>query len=206
MNKKAMYKFSYGLFVLTTSYEGKDNGCTINTAIQVASDPNLISIALSKENYTHDMIMGAKRFNISVISQDVSFDIFKRFGFQSGRNVDKFEGFEECVRAENGIYYITIGTNAYFSIEVQQTLDLGSHTLFVGLPTAMEVLSDVPSATYDYYHSKIKPKPEAKKAKEGKTIWRCSICGYEYEGEILPEDFICPVCKHPASYFEKITS
>ncbi len=205
MNTKAMYKFSYGLFVLTTAYEGKDNGCIINTAIQAASEPNQISIALNKVNYTHDLIMGAKRFNISVLSQEASFDIIKRFGFQSGKNVDKFEGFEECVRAENGIYYITEGTNSYFSIEVQKTLDLGSHTLFVGVPEAMEVLSDAPSVTYEYYRNNIKPKPEAGKIKKGKTVWRCRICGYEYEGEILPADFICPVCKHPASDFEKVT-
>ncbi len=205
MDKKAMYKLSYGLFVLTASSAGKDNGCIINTAIQAASEPNQISIAVNKANYTHDMIMETKKFNFSVLTQEASFDIFKRFGFQSGRNADKFDGFAGCARAENGILYITDSTNAYFSVEVKTTVDLGSHTLFIGEPVAMETLSDIPSTTYEYYQNNIKPKPEAVKTQVGKTVWRCVICGYEYEGEELPEDFICPICKHPASDFEKVT-
>ena len=151
MNMKAMYKFSYGLFVLTTAHEGKDNGCIINTAIQAASEPNQISIAVNKANYTHDLIMESMKFNVSVLSQEAKFDTFKRFGFQSGKDVDKFDGFDACVCAENGIYYITDGTNAYFSIDVQKTIDLGSHTMFIGVPAAMEVLIDIPSTTYEYY-------------------------------------------------------
>ena len=204
MNMKAMYKFSYGLFVLTTAHEGKDNGCIINTAIQAASEPNQISIAVNKANYTHDLIMESMKFNVSVLSQEAKFDTFKRFGFQSGKDVDKFDGFDACVRAENGIYYITDGTNAYFSIDVQKTIDLGSHTMFIGVPAAMEVLTDIPSTTYEYYQENIKPKPEPAKTEARKVVWRCRICGYEYEGEVLPADFICPVCKHPASDFEKV--
>ena len=141
---------------------------------------------------------------MSVLSQEAKFDTFKRFGFQSGKDVDKFDGFDACVRAENGIYYITDGTNAYFSIDVQKTIDLGSHTMFIGVPAAMEVLTDIPSTTYEYYQENIKPKPEPAKTEAGKVVWRCRICGYEYEGEVLPADFICPVCKHPASDFEKV--
>ena len=206
MNNKAMYNLSYGLFVLTAKDGEKRNGCITNTAIQVASEPNQISFAVNKANYTHDMAMKTKVCNISVLSEAAEFELFKHFGFQSGRNVDKFADFTDCKTAENGVPYITKGTNAYFSIEITQTVDLGSHTLFIGVPTAMEVLSDVPSATYSFYQSNIKPKPEAvRQTPEGQTVWRCKICGYEYVGEDLPEDFICPICKHPASDFEKVT-
>lgn len=205
MNKKAMHKLSYGLFVLTAKEGDKDNGCIINTAIQAASEPNQMSICVNKANYTHDMIMRTGVFNVSVISQNASFDLFKHFGFQSGKDVDKFDGFDDGKRAENGLFYITEGTNAYFSVKVEKSTDLGSHTMFVGEIIDMEVLSDDLSATYEYYMNNIKPKPEAVgKTKDGQTIWRCRICGYEYVGEELPEDFICPVCKHPASDFEKV--
>lgn len=205
MDKEAMYKLSYGLFVLTTKDESRDNGCIINTAFQVTSTPNQISICLNKANYTHGMLLKAGEFNISVISQDVGFDLFKRFGFQSGKDVDKFAAFPDVKRGNNGIYYITRGTNAFISVKVNKTEDLGSHTMFIGEITDMEVLSESPSATYEYYMSTIKPKPEqVGKTEEGKTIWRCTICGYEYVGEDLPEDFICPVCKHPAADFEKV--
>lgn len=206
MDNKAMYKLSYGLFVLTAKDGNKENGCITNTAIQVASEPNQISFAVNKANYTHDMIMKSMKCNISVISEAADFELFKHFGFQSGRDVDKFADFKDIAYAENGIPYITKGINAYFSIDVKQTVDLGSHTLFIGEPVAMEVLSDTASATYSYYQSNIKPKPEAVgKTSDGQTVWRCKICGYEYVGEELPEDFICPVCKHPASDFEKVT-
>ncbi|MBQ9438857.1 MAG: flavin reductase [Lachnospiraceae bacterium] len=205
MNNKAMYKLSYGLFVLTAKSGEKENGCITNTAVQVASEPNTISFAVNKANYTHDMVMHTKKCNISVISEKVDFALFKRFGFQSGRDVDKFAGFADYEHAENGVPYITRGTNAYFSIKVTQTVDLGSHTLFIGVPTAMEVLAEAKSVTYEYYQSNIKPKPEkAGETKDGQTIWRCVICGYEYVGEELPDDFICPVCKHPKADFEKI--
>ena len=205
MDPKAMYKLSYGLFVLTAKDEEKANGCITNTAIQVASDPNQISFAINKANYTHDMVQKGKRANISVISEETSFDLFKHFGFQSGRDVDKFAGFTDYKLAENGIPYIIQGTNAYFSIDVKQAVDLGSHTLFIGEPSAMEVFSDAPSATYTYYQNNIKPKPEsAGAANSGQTVWRCKICGYEYVGEELPDDFICPICKHPKDDFEKI--
>lgn len=205
MNTKAMYKLSYGLFVLTAKDGEKDNGCIINTAIQAASGPNQMSICINKANFTHDMIVKTGVFNVSVLSQKAPFELFKRFGFQSGRDVNKFDGYTQCQRAQNGIYYVTEGTNAYFSVKVDKTLDLGSHTLFVGEITDMEVLNDIPSVTYEYYLNNIKPKPEAVGVtSEGKTIWRCKICGYEYVGEELPEDFICPICKHPASDFEKV--
>lgn len=205
MNKKAMYKLSYGLFVLTANNYGKDNGCIINTAGQVTSEPNRISIAVNKDNLTHDFVKDTGKFNISVLSEDADFDTFKHFGFQSGRSTDKFDGYTDCKRSENGLYYVTKGTNAYISASVERTVDLGSHTLFIASAEDMEVLSSSPSATYDYYQSSIKPKPE-KIGGTGKTVWRCTVCGYVYEGEELPEDFICPICKHPASDFEKVNA
>lgn len=205
MDKKAMYKLSYGLFVLTAKEGEKDNGCIINTAIQAASEPNQLSICVNKANYTHDMILQTGKFTVSVLSEAAEFELFKHFGFQSGRDVNKFEAFEKCARGENDIYYITEGTNAYISVIVSKTEDLGSHTMFIGEITDMEVLSDVPSVTYEYYRSHIKPAPKVTEKKDGgQTVWRCRICGYEYIGEVLPEDFICPICKHSASDFEKV--
>ncbi len=205
MDKKAMNKLSYGLFVLTAKKGGKDNGCIINTVQQVTSEPNRISIAVNKANYTHDMVMETGEFTVSVISEQADFELFKRFGFQSGKTADKFFDFTDFETGENGIRYITQGTNSYISAKVEQTVDLGSHTLFIAEVTDMKVLNNVASATYSYYHSNIKPKPkEVGKIEDGQVIWRCTICGYEYVGEELPADFICPLCKHPASDFEKI--
>ena len=203
MNKKTMYKLTYGLFVLTARQGEKDSGCIINTAAQVTSEPNRISIAVNKANFTHDLVKESGKFNISILSEEASFDTFRHFGFQSGRTVDKFADYTDCERSANGLYYVTAGTNGYISATVEQAIDLGSHTLFIAAVDDMEVLSDVPSASYAYYQSNIKPKPEQPAA--GKTVWRCTVCGYIYEGEELPADFICPLCKHPASDFEKVT-
>ena len=206
MNKKAMYAISYGLFVVTARQGEKDNGCITNTVAQVTSEPNRISVAVNKSNYTCGMIRETGTFTASVIAQDATFDLFRRFGFQSGRDVDKFDGFGAVRRAENGALIITEGTNAWISGRVEQMIDLGSHMLFIAEVTDMDVISSVPSATYAYYQEQIKPKPEAVgKTAEGRTVWRCRICGYEYVGEELPEDFICPICKHPASDFDKVT-
>ena len=151
------------------------------------------------------MIMRTGAFTVSVISQKAGFEMFKHFGFQTGREVNKFADYLFCTRGANGIYYVTEGTNAYISVKVDKTEDLGSHTMFIGEITDMEVLSGDASATYEYYMNYIKPKPqEVGKTEDGQTIWRCTICGYEYVGEELPKDFICPLCKHPASDFEKV--
>lgn len=205
MDNKAMNKLSYGLFILTSKMNGKDNGCIINTVQQVTSSPKQISITVDKSNYTHDMIMETGVFSVSVISEKADFELFKRFGFQSGRDVDKFEGFDDFETGLNDVRFITQGTNSYISGKVIKTVDLGTHTLFVAEVTDMVVLNDTPSATYSYYHSNIKPKPQAAGTSEnGKTVWVCTICGYEYEGDEIPDDFICPLCTHPASDFEKV--
>ncbi|MCR5738136.1 MAG: flavin reductase [Eubacterium sp.] len=205
MDKKAMYRLSYGLFVITAKEGEKDNGCITNTAIQVTSEPNRISVAINKSNYTHDMIMNTKKFTVSVLSEKASFDLFKHFGFQSGRDVDKFDGFTACRRSSNDTMVVTEGTNAYISATVIQAIDLGSHTLFIADVTDGAVLSEDSSATYEFYQEHIKPKPEqTEKPKDGKKRWRCKVCGYVYEGDELPKDFTCPLCKHPASDFELI--
>jgi flavin reductase (DIM6/NTAB) family NADH-FMN oxidoreductase RutF/rubredoxin len=206
MDKKVMNQLSYGLFIVTANVNGKDNGCIINTAVQVASDPNRISIAVNKANHTHDMLMETGKFTISILSEEADFSLFQRFGFQSGRDTDKFAGFRDWKRVPNDTIAVTKGTNGYISGWIEQRIDLGSHTLFIAQVTDGEKFSAVPSATYTYYHQNIKPKPQAVgKTETGETVWRCTICGYEYVGEELPEDFICPLCKHPASDFEKVT-
>ena len=204
MNKKAMYSLSYGLFVLTSALDGRDSGCIINTAGQVTSTPNRISITVNKDNFTHDLFMKSGKSNLSVLSEQANFEVFRHFGFQSGRDTDKFANYGECRRSENGLYYVTAGTNAFISGSVEQSVDLGSHTLFIASVDDMDVLSDAASATYAYYQANIKPKPEEKPAPTGKTVCRCTVCGYIYEGEELPADFVCPWCKHPASDFEKV--
>lgn len=207
MDKKAMYRISYGLFVVTASFDGKDNGCITNTLTQVTSEPNRVSVTVNKSNLTHDMILKSGSFTASVISTDADFEMFKHFGFQSGRDTDKFAGYTCSRRCDNGEMIVTKGTNAFISAKVCQTVDLGTHTMFIADVTDMDLLSDIPSATYEYYQSSIKPRPEAVgKTPDGQTIWRCVICGYEYIGDELPEDFICPVCKHPASDFERVTN
>ena len=204
VDPKTMQKFSYGLFVLSAQADGKDNVCIINTAAQLTSSPNRINIAVNKANHTHDMIMATGMFNISFLSEKTSFDTFKRFGFQSGRDTDKFEGFESSVaRSANGLLYVTEGTNAFMSAKVVDSYDYGSHTLFVAEVTEAQILNTDPSVTYAYYFDHIKPKPQPK-IEEEKHGYVCKICGYVYEGDTLPDDFICPLCKHGADDFEKI--
>ena len=205
MDTKAMYKLTYGLFVLTTESEGRINGCITNTAIQVANDPTRIGLAVNKANFTEGLIQASRKFNISIIAEDADFALFKHFGFQSGRDVDKFADFTDCRMMENGVPIITKGTNAYMTCTVTETHDLGSHTFFVATIEDMGVLADTDSCSYTYYQNNIKPKPEKPaEAKSGKVVWRCTVCGYEYEGDPIPEDFICPLCKHPASDFERV--
>ena len=195
MDNNVMFKISYGLYVLTAKDGEKSNGCIINTLEQVTTTPNKVTIAVNKSNYTHDMILKTGRFNASILSEKADFDTFKHFGFQSGRDVDKFSNYPAEI-SENGIPYITKGTNGFISAEVISTVDLGTHTLFVANVTDGKVLSDDSSATYDYYHKHIKEAPQ-KKSKG----WVCKICGYVYEGDELPDDFVCPLCKHGAADF-----
>ena len=200
MDKAAMYKLTYGLFVLTAKDGNKDNGCIINTAMQVTTTPNRIIVVVNKQNYTHDMIRKTKEFNVSCLSEEVTFDVFRRFGFQSGKDVDKMAGMD-YPRAENGIMYIPELTSAYISGKVVSETDMGTHTMFLADVVDARGLSEQEPVSYSYYQKHVKPAPKPVK----KTSWVCKICGYVYEGEELPEDFICPICKHPASDFEKKT-
>ena len=200
MNANALFKISYGLFILTAEENGFDNGCVINTLTQQTGNPCTVSVTVSKANKTCEMIKSTGKFNVSVISENAPFELFRHFGFQSGRDTEKFRDYPNSERAENGIYYIPGYTNAYFCCKVKSVTDLGTHLLFIAEVEDAEILSDFESMTYDFYHKNVKPKPQ----KTEKKGYRCKICGYIYEGETLPEDFVCPVCKHPASDFERI--
>jgi len=201
MDNKAMYKLTYGLFVLTAKDEDKDNGCIINTAMQVTTTPNRIIITVNKQNLTHDMVKKTEKFNLSVLTEGTGFDTFKNFGYQSGRDVDKMKAIA-IARSENGLVYLPDAANAYISAKVVGSMDMGTHTMFIADVTDMEVLKEESSVTYDFYQANIKPKPEKTEKKKG---YICKICGYIYEGEPLPEDFICPICKHGAEDFEKLS-
>lgn len=199
INNESMFALSYGLFVITAKTD-KDNGCIINTVQQVTQNPLKISVTVNKNNYTHDMIVKSKEFNVSVLTESVPFSVFERFGFSSGRDTDKFDGFDNVSRTENGILYITDNTNAVISGKVTQMIDLGTHTLFIADVTEANKLNNDKSVTYQYYFDNIKPKPQPQKKKG----YVCKICGYVYEGENLPDDFICPLCKHGAEDFEPL--
>ena len=172
---KAMYALSYGLFVLTARRGEQDNGCIINTGIQVTSQPNRVLIAVNKSNFTHDMILETGAFNLSVLTEKADFSLFQRFGFQSGRDVDKFQGFAHTLRTDNGLLAVTEGTSAWLSCKVASTVDLGTHTLFVADVTDGDTLSREPSATYAYYQANIKPRPAAPAAETGKKRWVLSL-------------------------------
>ena len=200
MDTRALFKIGYGLYVLTANDGDKDNGCIINTVMQVTSDPCQIAIAVNKRNYTCGMVQKTRKFNLSVLSESAKFDVFEHFGYHSGRDSDKFADFYETKRTPNGVLYITQNTNSYMSAYVQQEIDLGTHVLFIAQLVEAEVLNDVPTVTYDFYQKNIKPKPE----QTNKKGWRCKICGFIYENEVLPPDYICPICKHGAVDFERI--
>lgn len=196
----AMFKLSYGLFVLTAKDGDKDNGCIINTVMQVTDVTKRIAIAVNKANYTHDMIKKTGVFNVSVLTTDAPFKLFQHFGFQSGRDADKFADFAES-RTANGLRYVPEYSNAVISGKVIEEHEYDTHTLFIAEVTEAAVLSNTPSVTYQYYFDHIKPQPQPTTDKKG---YVCKICGYIYEGETLPDDFICPLCKHGAEDFEKL--
>ena len=197
----AMFSLSYGLFVLTAREGAKDNGCIINTVTQLTDSPKRISICVNKANYTCEMIRRTGAFNVSVLSNDAPFAMFRHYGFQSGRDTDKFAGVSGMARAVNGIYYVPYCTNAFLSGKVVQEIEFETHFLFIAEVTEARVLDSVPSMTYAYYFANVKPKPQ--KPAEKKPCWVCKICGWVYEGEELPPDIICPLCKHGAADFER---
>ena len=200
MNTNALFKIGYGLYILSCHENGKDNACIVNTVMQVTSNPCKIAICVNKNNHTCTMLKNTRKFNVSILDEEAEFEIFKHFGYQSGKDVDKFLNFIHTKRTPNGVLYITKNTNAYLSAWVQDEIDLDTHVMFIAQLVDAEILSEKPTVTYDFYQKNIKPKPEATASKG----WRCKICGYVYEGEDLPSDFICPICKHGAIDFEKI--
>ncbi len=202
VDNNAFFKLSYGLFVLTAREGDKDNGCIINTVAQLTDIPKRINVAVNKQNLTHDMIMKTGVFNVSVLTEDVPFKVFQHFGFQSGRDVDKFADCEVEARSENGVLYLPNYTNAFLSGKVIESYDYGTHTLFVADISQAQVLSETKSVTYAYYFEHIKPKPAP--VDEEKKGFVCKICGYVYEGDELPADYICPLCKHGAEDFEPL--
>ena len=205
IEKEAMYKITYGLFVITTTDGAKQNGCIVNTVSMITDNPKRIVVFVNKANYTEELLRKTGVFNVSVLTEATPFETFKQFGFCSGRDTDKFAG-KEYPKTENGLYYLPEYANAVMSAKVIDAHDYGTHTLFVAEVTEAKTLSQEKSVSYEYYQNHIKPKPTAPKAEEtqsGTEKWVCKICGYTHEGP-LPEDFICPWCKHPASDFEKI--
>lgn len=202
LDNKALFSIGYGLYVLVARQGEKDNACIINVAQQVSSDPLQLMICVNKANLTHDMVLRTLKFNLCPLSEEATMKPFQHFGFQSGRDVDKFAGCEQELRTENGLLYLPKFINAVISCVVTKSIDLGSHTMFIAMPLEARVLSDSPSITYAYYQQHIKPKPAAAPAAGGKKKWVCEVCGYVYEGDELPADFVCPWCKHPASDFK----
>ena len=202
MNDKALRDLTYGLFLLGSKADNKENACVVNTVIQAAGSPTRLALCAINGNLTGELIKKSGYFVVTVLDESVEFDIFKNFGLQHGFEINKFDGYD--VKYDiNEMPYIENNACAYMSCKVVESIDLGSHTLFVGEVLDMDKLSDLRPVTYNEYHSRIKPKPEEKKDKVI-TGWKCNICGYIYENEILPPDYTCPLCGHPASDFSPI--
>ena len=195
----ALFKIGYGLYVVTSNDGAKDNGLIVNTVTQVTNTPNRVAVCINKQNYSHHIRQQTGVMNVNCLSTEAPFSVFEAFGFRSGRTVNKFEG-TDVLRSDNGLVFLPRYINAFMSLKVEQYVDLDTHGMFICQVTEARVLSDKPTMTYTYYQENVKPKP----ATEGKKGWVCTVCGYIYEGDTLPEDFICPLCKHPASDFEPI--
>ena len=195
----ALFHIGYGLYVVTSHDGKKDNGLIVNTVTQVTNTPNRIAVTINKENYSHHVIKQTGKMNINCLSTDAPFSVFERFGFQSGRNVDKFENCTP-LRSDNGLVFLPRYINAFMSLAVEQYVDLDTHGMFICTVTEARVLSEKETMTYTYYLENVKPKPKT----EGKKGYVCTVCGYVYEGDTLPDDFVCPLCKHGASDFEEI--
>ena len=202
IENQAMYKISYGLYMLTSTDGKKQNGCIVNTVSMLTDNPKRIVVFVNKANYTEELLRKTGVFNVSVLTEKAPFDIFKQFGFCSGRDTDKFAD-KTYPKTENGLNYLPEYSNAVLSAKVVDALDYGTHTLFVAEVTEAKKLSDDKSVTYEYYQNNIKPKPQKEQVSAGEK-WVCKVCGYVHEGP-MPDDFICPWCKHPASDFERVS-
>ncbi|MEG0664550.1 MAG: flavin reductase [Clostridia bacterium] len=198
-NLTALFNIGYGLYVITSNDGKKDNGLIVNTVTQVTNTPNRIAVTINKENYSHHIIKQTGIMNINCLSTDAPFSVFENFGFRSGRSVDKFDGLEKLY-SDNGLVFLNRNINSFISLKVINYVDLDTHGMFICDVTEARVISDKPTMTYNYYQENVKPKPQI----EGITGWVCKVCGFIYEGENLPEDYICPLCKHGIADFEKI--
>ena len=195
----ALFKIGYGLYVVTSNDGKKDNGLIVNTVSQVTNTPNRVAVCINKANYSHHVIQQSGIMNVNCLSVEAPFSVFEQFGFASGRNTDKFAN-QEVMRSDNGLVFLPRYINAFMSLKVEQYVDLDTHGMFICTVEEARVMSDKETMTYTYYQENVKPKPQT----EGKKGWVCKVCGYVYEGEELPEDYVCPLCKHGASDFEPI--
>ena len=198
LDQTALFKIEYGLYVVTSNDGKKDNGMIVNTVTQLTDKPFRVAVNINKANYTHDVAKKTKKLNVNILSQDTPFDLIKKYGFVSGRNTDKFQG-EELLRSSNGLVVLPDHINAILSLEVEDYVDLDTHGMFICRVVEAKKINNNPTLTYNYYQQNVKPKPEEKK-----KGYVCKVCGYVYEGDELPEDFVCPLCKHGASDFEKL--
>ena len=195
----ALFKIGYGLYVVTSNDGKRDNGLIVNTVSQLTSSPNRVAVCINKDNYSHHIIKQTGKMNVNCLSVEAPFSVFECFGFRSGRNVDKFEG-AEVLRSDNGLVFLPRYINSFMSLKVEQYIDMDTHGMFICSVTEARVISDKDTMTYTYYQQNVKPRPKT----EGKKGWVCKVCGYVYEGDELPEDFVCPLCKHGAADFEPI--
>ncbi|MBR0380903.1 MAG: flavin reductase [Eubacterium sp.] len=198
-NLSALFRIGYGLYVITTKDGDRDTGCIANSVVQLTNSPNRVAVTLNKANFTHDVVLSTKKLIVNCLSTEAPFSVFQNFGFQSGRDVDKFAN-QPLLRAGNGLAYLPRYINAFMALKVDACEDFGTHTMFICSIDEARVISSKETMTYNYYQENVKPKPEASKKKG----FVCKVCGYIYEGDELPADFICPICKHPASDFKPL--
>ncbi len=198
IDNSALFNIGYGLYVVTSNDGKKDNGLIVNTVLQLTSNPVKVSVTINKDNYSHDVIKSSGKMNVNCLSTKAPFAVFEKFGFRSGRSVNKFEG-DSVVRSSNGLVIYSDYANSYMSLEVDEYIDFGTHGMFVCSVSEAKVLSKDETMTYTYYHKNVKPKP----SETNKKGYQCKICGYVHEGELTP-DFTCPLCKHGAIDFVEI--
>ena len=199
IDKSSLFKIAYGLYVITMNDGSRDNGMICNAVMQVTNEPLQVAVAINKANYSHEVIQKSGLMNVNVLSEAAPFSVFQNFGFRSGRDNDKFADVP-FTRSANGLPVLSHDCNAFYSLKVENYIDLGTHGMFICSVTEAQTLSDLNTMTYTYYQENVKPKKPTTKKKG----WICKICGYVYEGDELPPDYICPLCKHPASDFERL--
>ena len=200
IDKNALFNISYGLYVITSNDGKKDNGLIVNTVTQVTSNPTRVAVTINKQNYSHDVIKETKKMNVNCLTTNTPFSVFETYGFQSGRNVDKFKNVK-VEHSKNGLVVLNNYINSFLSLEVEEYIDLDTYGMFICNVVEAQVVSKLPTMTYDYYHKNVKPKSNQTQELKG---YVCTICGWVYEGDTLPDDIVCPLCKHGADVFEKI--